>query len=126
MTGTRWSQYAACDQCEAPPGRPCLSLLRKDRAPRVRPHYGRPRILQTYRAPGQSSRLAEIVIGVMTDQGKRPADLVPLLNWHKNTTYRVIGETKHPMTLLEADQILAVLGYRLQHRAVPINPVGEE
>lgn len=125
MIEVDWARYAACNRCEAEEGAACINLLRKDRCPRVKPHYGRRRKLRPYRNPRQGSRLLEICVGVMEAAGKRPSDLAEGLGWHHKHIYRVFNETQRPMTLLQAERILAVLGHRLEHRAVPI-PAGEE
>jgi hypothetical protein len=125
---TNWKQYQACPRCEAEAGRPCRNLVRPTHETRL-PHPGRhvvPERSRSPRIPEDPSRLAVIVHQAMKLKGLRQCDLRRRLGWSKNHVSNVVTEAKYPMTVPHAEQILAIMGYRLESRAVPIEAESEQ
>jgi hypothetical protein len=114
----RWQDYAACSDCGVKSGGICVSLAHKKAVKqRTTPHPGRGFRRRHPYAPGMS-KLGRLVVDVMNSEDLSPPLLTERAGRCKNWAINILSEAKHPITLVHAVQLLGLMGYELQHRAV--------
>lgn len=121
---TGWERFLRCPECDAAAAQPCRKLFRKPGAPvtfRKLPHPSRrrPRV-RAYFPRENLSRLGTIVVEVMYYEQYSVPRLAAASGYTRGMVYRLLRETDRPLNVKQVDRLLAAMGYKLQHRAVPL------